>query len=66
MSLIVDFGEVFPEFKYVLDSSTGHFERVDERTVKWIPDNPVSYTVTSFTIEVWGLGDGGRNAQPDA
>lgn len=46
MSLVID-------FRPAPENPTGHFEQIDPCTVKWIPDNPVPYSVTSFTIEVF-------------
>jgi hypothetical protein len=43
--------------------STGHFEQVDRRTVKWIPDTPVTYSVISATYSVTIEAFGGSNAE---
>ena len=47
MSLVIDF--VPPE-----SACPGHWEQVDPQTLKWVADDPVPCTVTSYILEVFG------------
>lgn len=31
---------------------TGHFERIDSQTLKWVPDSPVPFTVEKAEVRI--------------